>query len=390
MPYCLVEEGEGDGGVRLFYRTHGRGPVKVLLIVGLAGTLESWGPQIQGLTGTDMPNDVEFGDGVIPCYEEGVEVCTFDNRGAGRSSVPVDKSGYSTRIMAKDAISLMDHLGWRKAHVFGHSMGGMIACKLATMVPSRVSSLALLNVTGGGFECFPKFDMRTISIMFRFFRAKTPEKRAAVDLDTHYSKEYLDGAVGSTARREILHQEYVKGLSESGLQSEYGFWGQANACWTHKLTRKEIELIRSAGFPVSIIHGRQDVVAQISHARNLAKKLKPAARMIELHGGHLVSHERLDEVNKALWQLIRESELSSRSVSRPSSTKRSYGYMETGMSIQKATVGKEISIPLMDTILDRLNLCMWYFFGWFMLAVEHGRRLIGGPTAIKVANTPFM
>lgn len=32
----------------------------------------------------------------------------------------------------------------------------MIACKLAAIVPDRVLSLALLNVTGGGFECFPK------------------------------------------------------------------------------------------------------------------------------------------------------------------------------------------------------------------------------------------
>lgn len=32
----------------------------------------------------------------------------------------------------------------------------MIACKLAALVPDRVLSLALLNVTGGGYECFPK------------------------------------------------------------------------------------------------------------------------------------------------------------------------------------------------------------------------------------------
>lgn len=32
----------------------------------------------------------------------------------------------------------------------------MIGCKLAAMVPERVLSLALLNVTGGGFQCCPK------------------------------------------------------------------------------------------------------------------------------------------------------------------------------------------------------------------------------------------
>ena len=33
-----------------------------------------------------------------------------------------------------------------------------------------------------------QFDRQTLSIALRFLRAKTPEQRAAVDLDTHYSQ----------------------------------------------------------------------------------------------------------------------------------------------------------------------------------------------------------
>ncbi|GLT37357.1 hypothetical protein SLA2020_116780 [Shorea laevis] len=69
------------------------------------------------------------------------------------------------------------------------------------------------------------------------------------------------------------------------MQSSYGFDGQVNACWTHKIKRTEIKLIRASGFLVSIIHGRQDVIARVSHARRLAEKLQPAARMVELPGG---------------------------------------------------------------------------------------------------------
>nr|KAJ0187744.1 hypothetical protein LSAT_V11C900477190 [Lactuca sativa] len=53
---------------------------------------------------------------------------------------------------------------------------------------------------------------------------------------------------------------------------------------------------------------RSDVIAQVSHAKRLAQKLYPLAKMVELHGGHLVSHERTKEVNEALLELIRASE----------------------------------------------------------------------------------
>jgi hypothetical protein len=66
--------------------------------------------------------------------------------------------------------------------------GAMISCKLAAIAPHRLCSLALLNVTGGGFQCFPKVDGQMLSLAFRFLRAKTPEERALVDLETHYTK----------------------------------------------------------------------------------------------------------------------------------------------------------------------------------------------------------
>uniref|UniRef100_M1BL87 Carboxylesterase np n=1 Tax=Solanum tuberosum TaxID=4113 RepID=M1BL87_SOLTU len=103
---------------------------------------------------------------------------------------------------------------------------------------------------------FLQLDRQTLSIAVRFLKAKTPEQRAAVDLDTHYSKEYLEEDVGTTTRRAILYQEYVKGISASGMQSNCGFDGQINACWTHKISRADLESICSAGFLISVIHGR--------------------------------------------------------------------------------------------------------------------------------------
>jgi pimeloyl-ACP methyl ester carboxylesterase len=36
-----------------------------------------------------------------------LEICTFDNRGVGRSSSPEDRQQYSTAIMAQDGVALL-------------------------------------------------------------------------------------------------------------------------------------------------------------------------------------------------------------------------------------------------------------------------------------------
>jgi pimeloyl-ACP methyl ester carboxylesterase len=45
--------------------------------------------------------------------------------------------------MAEDAVRLLDHLGIKKAHIVGYSMGGMITAKLLTTHPDRFLSATL-------------------------------------------------------------------------------------------------------------------------------------------------------------------------------------------------------------------------------------------------------
>lgn len=58
-------------------------------------------------------------------------------------------SGYALEDMAFDVERLLDHLGIRRAHVTGISMGGMIAQVMATQCPNRVASLISIASASG-------------------------------------------------------------------------------------------------------------------------------------------------------------------------------------------------------------------------------------------------
>lgn len=80
--------------------------------------------------------------------EDRFTVLTLDQRGLGRTSVP--PGPYSMADYAEDALRLMDHVGWERAHVLGISFGGMVAQEIAIRAPDRIDRLVLACSSSGG------------------------------------------------------------------------------------------------------------------------------------------------------------------------------------------------------------------------------------------------
>jgi aminoacrylate hydrolase len=122
MPSIRLDDAE------ISYTDTGHGPA-VLFVqgVGLAG--RAWSPQTNDL-------------------ERDYRCISFDNRGLGASRG--DTRGLTVEHMARDALGLLDALKIERAHVVGHSLGGVIAQRLALIAPERIASLAFMCTFAGG------------------------------------------------------------------------------------------------------------------------------------------------------------------------------------------------------------------------------------------------
>ncbi len=88
-------------------------------------------------------------DTITALTTAGYRVIAPDQIGFCKSSKP-ERYQYSFGQLAANTDALLQHLGLTDGpvHVVGHSMGGMLAARLALMYPQRVASLALVNPIG--------------------------------------------------------------------------------------------------------------------------------------------------------------------------------------------------------------------------------------------------
>ena len=115
MKICYLEAGEEN-------------PETIVFVHGWSGNAQNWWDQYDYFSARH-------------------HVLILDNPGHGKSERRADLD-YSTELMGKTVVGLLDHVGVEKANVVGNSLGGQVSEWVAIHHPDRVNKLILSDAAG--------------------------------------------------------------------------------------------------------------------------------------------------------------------------------------------------------------------------------------------------
>jgi 3-oxoadipate enol-lactonase len=260
-----------SGSVQIHYQDSGSGP-PVLVLNGWTASGLIWPDEWVH----DLDADYRL-----------LRVC---NRGTGWSDHVEDP--FTVSDMVADAVAVLDAEGIDTAHVFGLSMGGMIAQQLALEHPDRVDGLVLCATAP------PPPDFVTAPPEV-FARLMSPPQGAT-------TPEEMVGSIWSSI--------VGPGFEERGA----GVLGRLVQRAIERPTRLEIIMLQMQAIatrtgsptaitaPTLVIHGADDPLLPVENGRRLAK-LVAGARYVELPGvGHLIPWEEPERTATAMRELFSE------------------------------------------------------------------------------------
>jgi pimeloyl-ACP methyl ester carboxylesterase len=177
-------------GLKMYYEIHGSGQPLVVLHGGFM-SIDAMGP-------------------LVPRLADSRQVIAVELEGHGRTA-DLDRP-LSMDQMADDVTGLLDHLGIPPADVFGFSMGGMTALRMAMTYPARVRKLVVVSAGYNEDSFFPSM------------RAAWPQTTAAALAGTPMEQVYLTTAPEPThwpvfVRKMMAMLSTFKGWSKEDVRS---------------------------------------------------------------------------------------------------------------------------------------------------------------------------
>jgi pimeloyl-ACP methyl ester carboxylesterase len=209
----------------------------------------------------------------------------LDNRGVGRSEVPAGP--YPIALMASDATAVLDAAGIDSAHVFGVSMGGMIAQEFALSYPKRVRSL-ILGCTAAGGPTVVRAEPAAIQLLMA--REKlSPEQAAEAIVPFIYDP--------ATPRERIAEDLAIRRPWFPRAEA-YAAQLQGLLAWE---AYSRLSLIAA---PTLVIHGESDRLVPPGNATLIAERI-PGAKLVMIpRASHLFLTDQTEFAHHAILEFL--------------------------------------------------------------------------------------
>jgi 3-oxoadipate enol-lactonase len=209
----------------------------------------------------------------------------LDNRGIGRSDVPAGP--YSIALMASDAAAVLDAAGVESAHVFGVSMGGMIAQEFALQYPQRVRSLLLGCTASGGPEAVRAEDAALQVLMSRDGISPEEATKAIEPFIYH-----------PATPRERIDEDVA--IRMRWYPSGEGYRGQLQGIMAWEAYSR----LSQIAAPTLVIHGESDRLVPPGNGKLIAARISGAKLVMIPHASHLFATDQPEASHHAILEFL--------------------------------------------------------------------------------------
>ncbi len=235
-------------------------------------------PTVILIAGAGAPSRFWTMDFCTHIARSGYHVIRFDHRDTGLSSaIDYDRAPYTVYDLIDDVLSILDELKIKKAHIVGHSMGGLISQLIAINHKERALSFTSMSVGAGGRSTPPS--QETMNALLE-------------NKPTQLFEESLPGFMRSW---KILNGDYPldQEMAKSYTQDLYNrSIHPVGVAWNHiraqENTRDLTRDLQKNTLPGLFIHGQKDPLIPVENGIQAADSTANSTLEIISGMGHML------------------------------------------------------------------------------------------------------
>lgn len=259
----------------------------LLLIMGYTAQMVAWDVEFCKMLAAKKLFVIRFDnrDCGLSTKFDGVQVDVNAVVTAALMEEPIPPVPYTLSDMAGDVAGLLDYLKIERAHIFGVSLGGMIAQVLTIEHPTRVRSLiSVMSMSGE-----PEYG-QAMPEAINALLSETPSDRAgfiehSVIYQIYHSKKYRSDEFSKTSAARDFDRMYYPQGSTRQLAAIYA-------------SGRRTEKLRAVKTPTLVVHGKDDTLISPSGGERTAELIPGAEFVLVDDMGH--------DMPKPLWGYLVE------------------------------------------------------------------------------------